>query len=132
MMEGYMNRRSFFVFVLVFMMVLLVFSFALAEEITVPFEPVPVNWLEMGFADMEGQGVTTAKPVDSSGNLNGDLSVKFNLTDEQWQGLLYNSRDLQYIYWPFEINLPDGTEAKAFVETKYGEDADINFLKTMT
>ncbi|MBQ3132035.1 MAG: immunoglobulin domain-containing protein [Clostridia bacterium] len=101
-----------------------------AETISVCFyfEVVPASWLKMGLSGMEGNGVSTVIPEDGSGSITGDLIFNFDFAEEQWQELLYNSVDSQYIQWPFTINLPEGAKMLSFLGTGYNNEAGIDFI----
>ena len=103
-------------------------SFIKAETLSVSFyyEPVPVSWLNMGFSD-KWENVTTTVP-QYDGNITGDLVFEFNLTDAQWQELLYNSVDSQYLHWPFEIKLPEEAAELSNVGTYYKNEEGIDFI----
>ena len=83
----------------------------------------------MGFSD-EWKNVTTKVPQGGEADINyvnGDLVFEFNLSAEQWQELLYNSVDSQYLHWPFEIILKDATELSN-VGTYYKNEEGIDFI----
>ena len=103
-----------------------------AETLSVSFyyEPVPVSWLNIGFSN-KWETVVTKVPQDGEADINyvnGDLVFEFNLTDEQWQELLYNSVDSQYLHWPFEIKLPGGAKKLSNVGTYYKNEEGIDFI----